>query len=159
MDESDLGFFSEVEDPLVTIELSINDPNDPGVGDQPEASPAGTRGDIHRATCDANPVSRCLSDRIGLGMNRPHTMAIFHEMTNVVTVRESPDGPVVASREDGLVSNDDGSNVSSVTGRPRGYDHGDLHEIFVPRRSFACHGRDIVHSHRGVVNGPLDVRE
>src|SRR5580765_6571565 len=60
----------DAEDALVPIELAVDDPADPGVGDLLEAVPARAGGHVDRGAVDHHAVLGCLDDCVGFRMDR-----------------------------------------------------------------------------------------
>jgi hypothetical protein len=87
MDEfyaQDLGCFI---DSSFSIKFSKYYADDSTVSNEFKAIPTGACSGINIGLVDRHSVASSLNNCVGLGMNRPYTMAPYHIMTYFITVR------------------------------------------------------------------------
>src|SRR5579884_1230461 len=133
---------SDAEDPIVPVELAVDDPPDAGVGDLLEAVPARAGRDVDAGAVDHDAVLGGLDDGVRLGVDGGHAVVVLHHVPGVGAVGHAADRSVVARRQDRPVAHDDGADELARTGRPRGDHLRDVHEVLVPRHSLV-HGRSL----------------
>src|SRR5438552_9110562 len=76
----------DIEDPLVPIELAVDDPLDPGVGDHLEAGPAGAGARVDISPFDPDPIAGSLQDRIRLGVDGGDAVPVLQHVTYLIAV-------------------------------------------------------------------------
>ena len=90
-------------------------------------------GYIDHTASGANTMERCLDDGILLCVERPHTVPVYHQMSDIVTVRQARRRTIIPSCQNAFVANDHRANVCAGTSAALGYCIGDVEEILVPR--------------------------
>src|SRR5580765_7817096 len=94
--ELDSELLRELEDFLVAIELAEDDALHPGVRDQPKARPTRGCGHVDSGAVDRGAVLRGLHDRVRLRVHRSDAVTVFHQVPDLVAVRQAADRAVVA---------------------------------------------------------------
>jgi hypothetical protein len=73
------------------------------------------------------------------------TVPVLHQVALVIAMAEALESSRCSPSQDHLLAHDYGADVLAITGRARGHDSRDSHEIFVPAGSFARgHGLSIL---------------
>ena len=91
----------------VRIVARIDNSHQAGVDDHLGAGQAGLVGYVEGAAVHADAVLSGLDDRVLLGVQRAHTVAVDHQMANVIAVPKACRRPVVSGRQDAPVFDDD----------------------------------------------------
>ena len=68
-------------------------------------------GYINHTAPGADAVQRCLDDGVLLGVERPHTVPVYNQMADIVTVGQASRGTVVSCCQDAFVAHDHRANV------------------------------------------------
>src|SRR2546428_10858340 len=104
IDQLDPQAARDVEDPIVPVELAVDDPLDPGVGDQLEAGPAGARARVDVRALDADTAACRLQDCVPLGVGGGAAVPVLPPATDIVAGGESPDAAVGSGGKGGPVA-------------------------------------------------------
>lgn len=129
--ECDTALLSEACDSRVSIQLSEDNALQSRPHDEFEASEARARSHIDGSARDSGASRSGLQDGVGLAVNRPNTVAVFHQTAYVLAVRLTRQTPVVPRRDGPVVENDDRAYVLARTGSFRRGDEGLAHEVQV----------------------------
>jgi hypothetical protein len=132
----DFELFGHVEDALVAVKLPIDHSFDPRVGNAFEAIPAGRSGDVDTRVVDRRPVFCRLNNRVDLGVDGAHAMAVFNHVADFIAVCQAANRAVISRGENRPVAYDYRSDALSVAGRPLGHLGRDVHEVLVPGNAF-----------------------
>lgn len=76
-----------------------------------------------------------VKQRVQLRVDRADTMLSVHQAADLVAMRLSRRGPVVAGADDAVVEHEHGTNVPAGAGGPGRDQLGERHEVVRPRRS------------------------
>ena len=125
--------FQETEGILVrAVRVPVDDARDAGVDQHLRAVDARQVRDVTRGAPGRDAVQGGLDDGVRLRVDRPHAVAVHHEMACLVAVFLSRRRTVEASGQDAFFQHQHSAHEGAVAGAPLGDGVGDLHKVRVP---------------------------